>query len=545
VWLEDLSENTHWWLAKLRDWQERYNPIERRIDWKELSRSGLVAEKADEQYEMYLPTCFLFREPSMNKSVKHPGPAFPLPDNVVSQAWWSLNKELQDRLNARRPEGQPPFKLVASYEGETRVCVFDLHSIRVSLITALIVDGKVPVEIVQKMVGHSRLVMTIYYTVITPLHMEKQIYAGFKRAKEVEVETELAFLQNATAQEVRSRAAFNDEESAFAALGLSKQPVHRSVVMWARVLGGVCPVGAVTHDTEAGLKAGCFNGGSHISGSGIHAKYRPVEGGPGTCVNCRFFITMQPHIGELQAIYETAAYRKHEIHERALQQESLVNQAKDAWDQAEASGAGRLQLASLERAVDEAENLRERILADFAIEIVTAANAERLVARLVSQLSTAGESDVSRALVLNGGEQDARLIMGQTNSAMLHAARISLHCELHPELRPSGAILRGSEILAKKLYSEGADPFALLALPEGVRHKALNAAMRDLSERLSPEDFETGLAMAGRLIESPHSLSDTLGLSKGKLSDWMAACASDARGPVPPTLQQSQPLQLT
>lgn len=529
AWLDELGENTHWWLAKLRNWQERYNPVKRRMGWDQLSGTGLMPEKSDEQYQMYRPACFLFREPAARKGGKHLGPEYPIADSVVGSAWWSLNKELQDQLNSARKDGEAEIKLVLNSDGvANRTCVFDLHSIRVSLITALIVDGKVPVEIVQKMVGHSRLVMTIYYTVVSPRRMQQEISAGFRRAKEEEIESERLFLQNASMEELRSKAAFNDEASAFAALGISKKPALRSVVMWARVLGGICPVGAATHDTEGGLAAGCFNGGPMISGA-HGAKYEPVEGGPGTCVNCRFLTTLPAHLGELQAVYETAGYRKHEIHQRALAQEQKVRDAKDAWDRGEAQGLSKLELIALERAVDAAEDIRESILADFAVEIVTAANAERLISRLLVIMNGRAPDESTEALVLNGGVVEAKLIMSQTNSEMLHAARISLHSELHPELNPSGAILRASQIMARKLYTEGADPFVLLALPEQERQRAMNAAIRDLANRFGADNFDAGLGMAVRLIESPDSIADALGIERKSLNEWILGFSSTGR----------------
>lgn len=38
-----------------------------------------------------------------------------------------------------------------------------MHSLQVSLVTALALDGEVPFAILQKLVGHSRLLMTLYY----------------------------------------------------------------------------------------------------------------------------------------------------------------------------------------------------------------------------------------------------------------------------------------------------------------------------------------------------------------------------------------------
>ncbi len=335
-WLDDLGENTHWWLAKLRDWQEKYNPIDRRIEWKELSETGLITEMTDEQYEMYRPVCFLFREPAL-RSKKHAGPAYPLSGNVVGSAWWSLLKELQDRLNEERPEGHPEYRLVFFDHGLVKTCIYDPHSIRVSIITALIVEGKVPVQYVQALVGHSRLVMTIYYTKINPLTMMREIAMGFTRASEAEVEAEMRFMQNATVEELRAQLAFNDPESALAALGASRQPGSRNLMMWMRKLGGICPVGGVTHNTEGSLTAGCFNGGPLISGTPNtkKAKYAFVEGGPGTCVNCRWFITNMRFIGELQAIAENALYRYHEFKDKTSLQEKKIESIKADYERME------------------------------------------------------------------------------------------------------------------------------------------------------------------------------------------------------------------
>jgi integrase len=41
--------------------------------------------------------------------------------------------------------------------------LFPLHSLRVSLITALALEGQVPFPLLQKLVGHSRLLMTLNY----------------------------------------------------------------------------------------------------------------------------------------------------------------------------------------------------------------------------------------------------------------------------------------------------------------------------------------------------------------------------------------------
>jgi hypothetical protein len=527
-WLDELGENTHWFLAKLRDWQEKYNPIDRRVEWKELSKTGLITEKSDEQYEMYRPACFLFREPAVHNSRRHPGRVYPLPSSVVGGAWWTLLKELQDRLNAERADDAPEYRLVLDDNGYTAACEYDLHSIRVSIITALIVDGKVPIEIVQRMVGHSRLVMTIYYTKLNPLNMAQEIGAGFKRARDTEVEAEKTFLRNASVAELRARAAFNDVDSALKALGASRPPAERNVVMWMRKLGGICPVGGVSHNTEGCLPAGCFNGGALISGAkgAKYSEYGPVEGGPGNCVNCHWFVSLLAHVGELQAIADASNYRWYEFSERAAQQSKQIDRTRAEWDRREVENGG---LTAAERVqfnheLDAAEAVRDGYLESAAIDLITAANSYKLISRFAQiERESAGQSE--NALVANGSEDELKIVLSETTSAMLHAARVSLHAELHPEINAPSASLRSALILARKLQEEDIDPFRLLGLPEDMQARAVNAVMRHTAALFDPNNLEIGLSAAAALIESDQRLSHVAGIRKERLEDWIDACS--------------------
>lgn len=524
-WLRSLSENTHWWLAKLRDWQEKYNPIARRLDWRELSGTGIFAEKTDEQYEMYRPACFLFREPAMSKSGKHPGGEFPLPDSVVVNAWWALNRELQVRFAA---EGKS-IRLVKDEMGETKACTFDLHSIRVSLITALVRDGKVPIEIVQRLVGHSRLVMTIYYTRVLPHQMAEGITLGMQRLEEKEEEQEKKWLMNASAEEVRAKAAFNDEKSALAALGVSQSPARRPVLAWIHVPGGICPVGCAETDTEGGLAAGCFNGGPVVSQKGSRTDHGPVEGGSRSCPNCRWFITTPKFIPELWSRAEVASYERQEYLLRTDAQYQLVQKASDALDAAAATGASRAELAKLERSYEQSQDDAEALEAQAAIAVVTMGNIYRLIYRCVDiangRPAEGMSADDADALVMSGGSDELKVIVEETTSEMLQVARVSQISELFPELNPRKAILRASQILAKKLATDGVDPWLLLDLSEEVQRKIVNEIMRHVSRVLDPRNDELGFRKAVKLIESKESIADVLGIKKNALPDWVRSCA--------------------
>ena len=57
---------------------------------------------------------------------------------------------------------------------------FTPHALRVSLITAYIVDGRAPIAVISKLVGHSSLVMTIYYTKVGASKMRLEMAAARK-----------------------------------------------------------------------------------------------------------------------------------------------------------------------------------------------------------------------------------------------------------------------------------------------------------------------------------------------------------------------------
>lgn len=519
-WLDELGENPHWWLAKLRDWQEKYNPIGARMDWKNLSGTNLMPEKSDEQYSMYRPACFLLREPANRQGSLRS--AYPVGDAIVSRAWCFLLGELQTRLNSKLQPGQKPFRLVHERRGTVE---FDLHSIRVSIITALIVDGKVRPEFVQRLVGHSRLVMTIYYTKIDGLQMALEIGAGFRRASEKEIENEQRFNENATREQLLEKSAFNDAESALLALGIDQRADERRIVMWERRLGGICPVGGAAANTEGGLSAGCFNGGPLVT-SDKKARHAPVEGGPRNCVNCRWFITGLPHLGELQAIVDAANFRKYEWHEKLDKQQEAIDQIKDEWDHMEAveGGCTATQNAEFNKKLDAAEAMRDCYAESMAIELLIQGNAIRLIQR-IADVANQTKADSENALVTNSGPEELKVVLKETTSEMLHAVRVSMHAELHPELNMPSATLRASMVLARKMQKEDIDPFRLLSLPEPLQVRATNALMRHIADLFDPQNLEVGLSKAAALVESNRKLSEITGVSTKRLSDWIDGCS--------------------
>lgn len=531
VWLDELGANIHWWLAKLRDWQEKYNPVSRLIEWSELSGRSIIPEKSDEQFASYMPACFLFREPARNTR-GYTGNLYPVTDGIVQSAWWSLNKELQIRFKTegKRNLDGTEIQLVVDFVGnKSRVCIFDLHSIRVSLITALVVDGRVPIEIVQRLVGHSRIIMTLFYTKINSMNMQKALAEGMKRLSEASANAERLFLQNANAEQIRNYSAYHDEASAFSAVGISMEPEDRKGASWTRVVGGYCPVGAVARNTESGLSAGCFNGGG-LTGSkkiGISSSdYGPVTGGERACANCRWFITTPAHLPELMSMFEVTQYRVYEQDERAIvkaeELEAAIKNEEEAYDK----HADHKRMKELHQEIETLEN-QSNAIAEQGISLkVTLGNIYRIIQRCLEIVNSREDSASGDSLVMVGGMLELGVILEETTSELLQLARISHHAEIYPELDPGKAVLKFSEIMAKKLNSDGIDPFMILNLTEAQRCKVTNAVMSSLAKMLEPLSDDAGLRAAVKVIEGPQSIASVLGIRPSAMGEFIKSCSS-------------------
>lgn len=92
-----LHQNIFYWLEKLRNWQERYNPILRRTGWTELDGRHIKA-KSEVQLASYPRVCFLFRLPEADENERH----LPLRNfGALEACWFRLLAVLEQRLAHR------------------------------------------------------------------------------------------------------------------------------------------------------------------------------------------------------------------------------------------------------------------------------------------------------------------------------------------------------------------------------------------------------------------------------------------------------------
>jgi hypothetical protein len=276
-----VHQDVFYWLEKLRDWQERYNPVSRRTAWSELDGRHIVAKSAV-QLAGYLDTCFLFRTPEARDGERH----LPLTMETLDMPWFRLLEALEQRLADRGETHRngspirflpPPEVRAKSRQNSYLVTLFPLNSLRVSLITALALEGKVPFPILQKLVGHSRLLMTLYYTKPGATHIRDVLLGAAERLEANKEASIQNFLLDTEHDQLLQQAICNSVPSLAAAI--PQHPAARNSAGWMPMHHGLCLVGGNTSDVEDnGSVGGCYNGGPNL-GAASAPKYGPVPGG--------------------------------------------------------------------------------------------------------------------------------------------------------------------------------------------------------------------------------------------------------------------------
>jgi hypothetical protein len=500
-----VHQDAFCWLEKLRNWQEKYNPVSRRTAWTELDGRHIRA-KSEVQLASYLDTCFLFRMPEAGEGERH----LPLRHNTLDCPWFGLLEALElslaDRGETHRNGARVRF-LPQPEERTGATTLFPLHSLRVSLITALALEGQVPFPILQKLVGHSRLLMTLYYTKPGATHM-RDVLLGAAERLEANKETSIQnFLLDTEQDELLQKAICNNVLSLAAAIPL--HPAARNPAGWMPMHHGLCLVGGNTSEGESGAVGGCYNGGPNL-GSPSVPKYGPVPGGSRNCVRCRWFVTEPHHLPSLAAHFNTLAYHFDEARNACLAHENTLQDMKK--QRVDADDAGQ-PFARID-AYRQAERLYESGMKKFSDL------AEDLVAcwRLIERCKAALDAPQGNGtqLVAAGTVGDVNVAFEETESELLQLAGVCENVEVYPDLEPGKAVFRRSQLLDAVLYRDDVPPVFML-LSEQEQLRAGNAFMRRLAQQMNPANPALGQREVIRLMDAGVSLSQHFGMDLSSL----------------------------
>ncbi|WP_175914468.1 gamma-mobile-trio integrase GmtZ [Burkholderia metallica] len=499
-----VHQNVFYWLEKLRDWQEKYNPISRRTSWAELDRRHIIA-KTNVQLARYPDACFLFRLPESPENMRH----FPLQDQALDLCWFRLLHTLELRLADRAEthcNGTPIRFLPAQKAKFSRRTLFPLHSLRVSLITALALEGQVPFPVLQKLVGHSRLIMTLYYTKPGATHIRDALLDAKARLDANKVLSIQNFLLDTKHEELLQTAICNSVDSIVNTV--PEHPAARNPIGWMPMHHGLCMVGGNTSDsTENRAIGGCHNGGPLLLlGTAVtNPKHAPVPGGARNCIRCRWFLTEPHYLPALAAHFNTIAYHFDEARNACLTNESALLELKKQKADAEEAGHVFPHLDTYRQAERVWEGAMKRFN-DFAEDL---AACWRLIERCKSALDAARDGDTQ--LVAVGTATDVHFAFEETESELLQLAGVCENVELYPDLEAGKAVFRRSQLLDAVLYRDDVPPMFMM-LSEGEQLRAGNAFMRRLAQQMNPMNPVLGQRQVINLMDAGESLSKRFGV---------------------------------
>ena len=490
-----------YWLEKLRNWQEKYNPVTKMTSWTELEVKHICHPKSVKQLTRMPDTCFLFRDAASSGENR----AKPLPTHAVESIWYKILGELERRCAARGETmaGGKPLKFIKS--GRERVSFFPLHSLRVSLLTCLALDAEVPMVVLSKLIaGHSRLVMTLYYTKVGIARMTRMLNEASEKLDATASDGIQRFFAEAAYDQISTASVFNDLDSIKSAL--PECVTERNPAGWMPRHHGMCLVGGNTSLADGKNRiGGCFNGGPVIRQikSDVNV-YQTVPGGAGNCVRCRWFVTEPRYLDALRAHFNNVSYH-------------LAEAAKVAKSREEKLEAFKMRRYAAEQAampfVEQAEYLRAERLWESSLAIVDQLANDltatyRLVRRCIALIEQVRENDKgAQQLVAVGGLQDLRMAFDDTQSELLQLSGVCLDAEIYPDECPGKFVVRRSQFLDSALYREGVQPI-FLTLSEEEQLRLGNRFMSQLADMAKPDDHILGLRQVVDTLEAGRSLAE-------------------------------------
>jgi hypothetical protein len=263
-----MPEDLAYWLIKLRKWQQKFNALEQPTSWQLCERTSFN----EAQLKAKGINCFLFRA---YKSIE--------PKNV--------SVALTPRLATALYHIQPSNLTLATLEGNESTIThysskFTPHSMRVSLITAYVMEMGMPIEIVMKVAGHSSVVMSIYYTKVSHNDIKQKLEEGEKIALKSQAEVTQKLIEQNKIEEVKNKLLGSNDD---VLRSLTNDLPAGNYVFRDY---GICPFAA----------SRCDDGGELIGATQARTPVPSGYLGIQNCLRCRHFITGPAFLGGLLSI---------------------------------------------------------------------------------------------------------------------------------------------------------------------------------------------------------------------------------------------------
>jgi hypothetical protein len=433
-------EEVLYWLVKLRNWQEKYNPIDKPTAWTELEKNHLGFIKDQSILKQMGATCFLFRNASDEKNKSKP-----IRFDGLDDLWYKLLLELQEQrelLNSLK-EGHKLKFIKNKYR-----TLYPLHSLRVSLITAYALEGGVPMPILSKCIaGHARLIMTLYYTKAGITYVSEKMNEAERKMAEHEQDSYMRWLKDATYKQLEEYSASNDPASLQAVLN-----AQLSGASFIKDDKGICPKGCL----------GCDTGGTYTNDDTGKTAYGVVPGYPEqNCVRCRWFLTGPAFLPGLVHHFNVIGYNISETAERLLHFEEEIENLENLKFECEQNNLPFLEnekLSKLEKLHQQEMQKNDKFANDYNATL-------RLIDRCVAIIKQS-KDDVQTQFVAVGTMDDVKIALEDVPDKLNQIQTVCNGAEIFPETDASKAVLQRSQILDLTLAMNGKRPIFFTLTPE-------------------------------------------------------------------------------
>jgi hypothetical protein len=422
-----------YWMIKLRNWQSKYNPLSDLTKWSDIPLRQTIGDKILRHRGS---NCFLFRQ--MNSSFPYLTPILTSCIPYVLHQIETSDNPLTTMKN--KNDG------LMSYS-----TIYTPHSMRVSLITAFVVDAKVPVHIVQKLVGHARLVMTIYYTKVGLAEIRDELSDAHKRSLANSTTRLEQEFRNANIEKIKNELVGND------LIYLDSLSANHPSSAYSFSDIGICPLGG----------GRCEHGGECVDPKAKNKKYFPVPVGHlgvKNCPRCRFFITSPSHVGGLIAVQNEITLKQTKVENKLNKLLSTIKELKKERYTNDRRGDVFTKATDLQKAETHLEVISEEknMYVGDMISLI------RLTAQCIalSNELTKNKTTGENALIVNSTEAELDWSLDEAAGEFHQLSAVCENATIYTLTDGSDAAVRRTQLIDKMAYLNGIDARIYMLSPE-------------------------------------------------------------------------------
>lgn len=452
-------EEAQYWLAKLRDWQMKYNLISQPAKWTELTKKHIGALKDVKILKQMGEIIFLFRDPT-SIGQEH----LPIATHGLDYFWYKTLKQLEVQLKENTSSEEERTLKFVPPNSENSTTYYPLHSLRVSLITTYALEGGVPMPILSKAIaGHARLIMTLYYTKAGISYVTDTMNQAENSILENDKEAFDRFIRDAKYEQLETSVAANDPIAYQAVINAQKSGA--SIIISDK---GICPKGCF----------GCDSGGTYVNDDTDKITYGYVPGYPEqNCVRCRWFVTGPAFLPGLVHHFNTIGYNMGETGKRVIKYQHDIELLENEKYECELKGTVFTKLHELlkyEQFYAQEIQKNDKLANDYNATL-------RLIDKCMKLIKETS-SDDGFQLVTVGSISDVGISIDNVEHELEQLQIICNGAELFPETDASKAVLQRSQIIDLTLKNNNKMP-VMFSLTEEEQLIAGNQFMRLLINR--------------------------------------------------------------